>query len=247
MKCIILCAGFVDKKFNLEPGIPRALLKIKNDKTILDYMVEKVEKLDEVSEIIITTNNTYIDSLSKWIKTREYEIPITVINDMVNNKNETLGAVGDVEYIINYENIDDDILILLGDNLFDFDLEKIINFYKHNKSLIITGKLVEEDEDVRRFGIFDIDDSNKVTSFLEKSDEDLKKYKSMGIYIIPKEIVPIIKQYLEEGNRTETPGYFIEYITKFKDVYAYINNSIWFDINENKDLIEAREVYKEKN
>lgn len=247
MKCIILCAGFVDKDFNLEEGIPRALLKIKDDKTILDYAIEKLEKLNEVKEVIITTNNKYVESLSNWIDHAEYDIPITIINDMVDNKNETLGAVGDVEYIINYENIDDDILVILGDNLFDFDLEKIINYYKQNKSLIITGKLVEENEDVSRFGIFDTNEAHKVTSFIEKSDEIVKKYKSMGIYIIPRDIVPIIKQYLEEGNRTETPGYFIEYISKYKDIYAYINNSVWFDINENSDLLKAREIYKEKN
>lgn len=242
MKCIILSAGYPGNTFPQEKEIPRSLLKISEDKTILDQIISVVSPLKDVDKIIVSTNNRYYETLSTWKKGKKFEKEVTIINDTTNNSNEMLGAMGDIEYTINYENIEDDGLIILGDNVFDFSLERFLDAFKEKRKAYIGIMEEEEKRFLSSVGIIERDEEGRVIDFEEKPKDPKTNIKSLGIYLLPKEVLPWIRVYLEEGNRVETPGYFIKYLYKKEPIYTYAFTGNWFDVNTPNELEKAKTV-----
>lgn len=242
MKCIILSAGYRGDSFDISADTPRTLLEITEESTILDAIIEKVSEIKDVDKIFITTNNRYYEKLSTWKKSQSFEKAVELINDTTNNSNEMLGAMGDIEYTINYESIEDDVLVILGDNVFDFSLKPLISSFHKDRNSYIGVMRESEKELLSSVGIIERDEKHKVIGFEEKPVNPKTDVKSLGIYLFPKEILPWIRVYLEEGNLVETPGYFIKYLYKRNPIYAFEFTGNWFDINTPKELSKARYI-----
>lgn len=245
MKCLILCAGYENSSFSLEKHVPRCLLMIQKNQTILDIILEKVSQLKEITEVIIVTNNHYYNALATWKENRKNDV--CLINDTTNNKNECLGAVGDILYTINDKDIKDDLLVISGDNVFDFSLDSMVHFFTRYRNTVVGAQKEDDMSLLSYYGVIEVDNQNKIKTFEEKPTEPKGNIKSLGIYLFPKEILSYIKFYLEEGNRVDTPGYFIEYLLKKENVYMYEFDGTWFDIHEENELLKARTIWKEKN
>ena len=121
MKCILLCAGYATRLFPLTENFPKALLEV-GGRPLLNYIVDEVNTLDEVDEIYLVTNNKYTPHFQKWADELNNIKPITVFNDKTTTNENRLGAIGDIEFTIENAKIDDDLLIIAGDNLFTFKL-----------------------------------------------------------------------------------------------------------------------------
>ncbi len=120
MKCILLCAGYATRLFPLTENFPKALLKV-GEKAILDYIVAEVNNIDQVDEIYLITNAKYTPHFEKWAEEKNNIKTIKVINDETYSNEDRLGAIGDIMYTLDKEKVDDDVLIIAGDNLFTFD------------------------------------------------------------------------------------------------------------------------------
>lgn len=248
MKCIILCAGYTEVDFKEDEQLPKALFTITNNRTILDYTVEKIEKETVIDEIIIATNNRYVEKVRQWKENHVFSTPITIINDTTNNSNEMLGAVGDIAYTINYMDIKEDLMVVFGDNLFDFSLDTLINNFKEDKTVLIAGQSLHNSDIASNLGVMEVSEDNRLLRFEEKVSSPIGRIKSLGIYLFKGEILPYVGKYLSEGNLTEAPGYFIRYLHDNK-IPIYVNqcNSRWFSIRCLEDLKRAREYYIQKN
>lgn len=55
---------------------------------------------------------------------------IKVINDQTTANDNHLGAIADIQYVIVKVRIYEDLLVLAGDNLFDFELLDFFGFYE---------------------------------------------------------------------------------------------------------------------
>ena len=243
MKCIVLCSDNKNINFNTNKNIPRTLMKINDEKRIIDYILKASSKVDEIDEIILVSNNTHFEALKKWSQNLSYLKPINVLNDTTNNVNEKLGAMGDIQYVINYFDIKDDLLIIFGDNIFDFELDEIVKKSK-SKNISYIGVMKEEEkENLKDFGIIKIGDNKQVLDFTEKPNDPEDNNISLGIYVLAKEAIPYMKFYLEEGNKVDAPGYFIKYLTKYKPVltHEFIGNFV--DVNTEKDLEKAKNIF----
>ena len=132
MKAIILCAGYATRLYPLTLDKPKALLPI-HDRALLDYTIDKLP--ENIKEIIIVSNDKYYENFLSWAT--KYGNRMKVLNDETTSNETRLGGIGDLWFAIEKEKVDDDILVLCGDNLFDFDLADFINFFeKHNKSAV---------------------------------------------------------------------------------------------------------------
>lgn len=246
MKCIILCAGYATRLYPLTENYPKALLDIKEGKPLLNYTIEQIEELDEIDEIFLITNERFHDCFQNWANKLGIKKPITIINDHTRTNDDRLGAIGDIQYTINSQNIYDDVLIVLGDNLFDFDLKQLLNFY-HDKNAPVVGGQYEEDKDLlSRLGVIEADSNNQIVGFEEKPPQPKGNMKSFGIYVYPKHVVSVLKQYLEEGNKPDAPGYFLSYLYQKEPVYVFPFKGNWFDVGTHEALAEVRELYSKK-
>lgn len=230
MKAIILAAGYATRLYPLTIDTPKALLKIKGI-TILDYILEKVETIEEINEIIIVSNNKFYDSFKKWSENYKGKKQISILNDLSSSNETRLGAIGDINFAIKEKNIDDDIIVLASDNYFSFDLKEIYNYYKNRNSDIIIGSLAEQEIlNQKKYAIADIDNYNQVIHLEEKPENPKTNIIIHAIYFYKKETLPLFNTYLEDGNNKDSPGNFPSWLYKKKPLYCYISEGTCFDI-----------------
>lgn len=245
MKCIFLCAGYATRLFPLTENFPKALLKV-GGRALLDYILDEVNSLDEIDEIYLVTNAKYTPHFESWAKEKNNIKPITVINDGTYTNDDRLGAIGDINFTIEKCNINDDVLIIAGDNLFTFKLREFVDFYKVKNAPSVC---VREETDInllKRVGVAVLDDSNKILDFEEKPAEPKSKYAVYAEYIYPKEILPVFKEYLAEGNSNDAPGNFVAYLYKKMPTYAYPFKGECYDVGTHDALAYVNEIYSKK-
>ena len=246
MKCILLCAGYATRLFPLTENFPKALLKV-GGKAIIDYTLEKVNEIDEIDEIYLVTNAKYTPHFEAWAKEKENIKPITVFNDGTSSNADRLGAIGDIQYTINQASINDDMLILATDNLFDFKLKDFYDFYKTKNAPCVCVKKETDINLLKRVGVAELDDEMKMLGFVEKPAEPKSDYAVYAEYIYPKEVIPEIDNYLKEGNSCDAPGNLVAYIYKKMPTYAYAFTGECYDVGTHDALAQVNELYNNKN
>ena len=204
MKCILLCAGYATRLFPLTENFPKALLEV-GGRPLLDYIVDEVNSLDEVDEIYLVTNNKYTPHFQKWADEKNNKKTITVFNDKTTTNENRLGAIGDIQFTIENAKIDDDLLIIAGDNLFTFKLRDFVDFQKSKGTSAICVK-EEDHESLKRLGVVETDENQKIVGFEEKPGEPKGKYAASAVYLYPREVVPEFKKYIDEGKLGKSSG-----------------------------------------
>lgn len=243
MKCILLCAGYATRLFPLTENFPKALIKV-GDKAILDYILDEVNTLEEVDEIYLVTNAKYTPHFENWKNEKNNIKPIKVLNDGTYTNDDRLGAIGDILYTIEKENINDDILIIAGDNLFTFKLRDFCDFYKTKKAPAVC---VREEEDInllRRVGVALVDPDMKIIDFEEKPANPKSKYAVYAEYIYPRSVLPVFKEYFADGHSNDAPGNFVQYLYKKMPTYAFSFEGECYDVGTHEALAEVNEIYK---
>ena len=245
MKCILLCAGYATRLFPLTENFPKALLEV-GGRAILDYTLDKVNEIDEIDEIYLVTNAKYTPHFEKWANEKNNVKPITVFNDGTTNNDDRLGAIGDIQFVIDSAKVDDDILVLATDNLFEFKLLDFYNFYKTKNAPSVCVREEQDMNLLKRVGVAQLDDEMKIVDFEEKPAEPKSKYAVYAEYIYPRNVLPKIKEYLDEGNSCDAPGNLVAYMYKKMPTYAYAFEGPCFDVGTHDALAEVNEIYSNK-
>lgn len=204
-------------------------------KPIIEHIIAKVEELGSVDSIYIVTNDKFYLQFLDWSKTFSSNIPVKILNDNTKSNETRLGSIGDINFAIEKEKINDDFLIVNSDNLFSFSLKGMFNHFKRNSVPLISLYDVKTIEEAKKFGIPVLGKNNKVLEFIEKPKQPSSTFASIGIYFYPKKVIPLIKKYLAEGNSPDTTGGFVEWLHKQADVYSYLfdkKEDWWLDIGD---------------
>lgn len=240
MKAIILCAGYATRLYPITLDFPKHLLEI-NNKPILEFIYDKINKISYIDEIIVVTNNKFYPNFRKWADSIDKNIK--VINDNTNNDNEKLGGIGDLHFVINKSKINDDLLIILGDNFFEFDLKKFVNFAIKTNKVILAGYDINDFEEAKRFGVLKINDKNILLDFQEKPENPSSSLISTGIYFFPKKKIKFIYDYMKTNENKDGPGYLIKSLCPRKEVFVYVFKEPWYDIGTLKQYKSLQEKY----
>lgn len=241
MKCIILAAGYATRLYPLTIDRPKPLLEVAG-KTILAHILGKVEKVKSVDEVFIITNDRFYNHFMDWVKEYTSSQKINVLNDLTDTNDNRLGAIKDIQYVLDNTVIDSDLMVLAGDNLFDFELKDFVEYFEKNAHDCITTHEINDVERIKRTGVIEIDENGKVISFEEKPIKPKSNLAVPPFYIYKQETLPLIAQYIQEGNNPDAPGNFIPWLIRHKDVHAYKFAGKRYDIG----TIESYENVKEK-
>lgn len=244
MKAIILAAGYATRMYPLTENQPKPLLKVA-EKPMLNYILEKLKPLPEISEIFVVTNARFYDTFRVWLNSFTSPQKIHLINDGTQSKDDRLGAVGDINFILKEEDINDDLLILGGDNLFEDDLSGLMNLFREKGSTILLNE-VKDKEAAKRFGIVSIDQNKKITRFVEKPMSPESTLAATLIYALKKDDLSLLGEAIKSGFADRT-GDFIAYLSKRRSVYGLNIKGKWFDIGSFESLNEANEHFKKKS
>ncbi|MFA5118302.1 MAG: nucleotidyltransferase family protein [Candidatus Omnitrophota bacterium] len=241
MKALILAAGYATRLYPLTKDMPKPLLDVAG-KPIIDYIIDKIKAVQAVNEVVIVSNNKFYGHFNEWISRKPQDrLKYRIVNDGSNTVEDRLGAVGDINLSIQECSIDDDLLIVAGDNLFDFSLNDFILFARQ-KSPYHAICLFHDDNtaaDLTRFGIVQIDSNAMVTDFEEKPKAPKSRFIATCIYYVPQQKLQLINKYIGQGNQHDTPGSYIKWLTQYDRVYGNICNGTWFDLGDLDALKEA--------
>jgi len=244
MKVLFLCAGYATRLYPLTLNKPKPLLPV-GGRPILDYLLEKVKKIDEVDEVYVVTNNKFFKNFEEWAKSKKERFNIKVFNDRTLTNETRLGAVGDMQFVIDKVELHDDLLVIAGDNLFEFELKNFINYTK-DRGITIAARYIENLEDMKRYGEVKVDKDNKIIYLKEKPESPQSHLAASCIYFFPKETIFLIGEYLKEGNNPDQPGRYIEWLYKKEPVYVYEFKEKWYDIGNMEQYKKADEEYSKK-
>jgi len=247
MKVLILAAGYAIRLQPLTLNTPKSLLEI-GGKKIIDRIVGKILGLKDLDEIYVITNRKFYRNFIEWSKSCGCRKKISIIDDGTATNEMRLGAIRDMELAIREKKIDDDLLVIAGDNLFEMDINTFVNFAASKKdgasvALYDVGSL----EAAKKYGVVNIDKSGSVVEFEEKPANPKSTLISTGIYYFPKEYVSDIDRYLKaEGAKFDAPGYYIKWLSANGKVYGFSFLQDWYDIGDIGSYNKADEEYKKK-
>ncbi|OIO32952.1 MAG: hypothetical protein AUJ70_04360 [Candidatus Omnitrophica bacterium CG1_02_40_15] len=244
MKVLLLAAGYATRLYPLTLNTPKPLLEVAG-KTVMGYIFDLIEPLKKVDEVFIATNKKFYQNFEDWKKRFSSSKKITIIDDGTTSNEARLGATGDIEFVIEKENISDDLLVLAGDNLFKADLSIFTNFCISKKPSITIGLYDIKDLILAAsYGIVSIDKNNKIIDFKEKPANPASTLAAMCLYFFPKRKLDIMKRYMGMDNAKDAPGYFLEWLYKRESVFGYVfKDKKWFDIGDKKSLDEAEKEF----
>ena len=131
MKCLILAAGYATRLYPLTENFPKPLLKV-GEKTILDWLLSDIDSAKLTDGYIVISNHKYAHHFQDWAAA--HSLPITVVDDGTSTNETRLGAVCDIQFAIDQLKLDDDLLIIAGDNVLDFSLTRFIDYALEKKS-----------------------------------------------------------------------------------------------------------------
>ncbi|WP_368646196.1 NDP-sugar synthase [Alkalibacterium putridalgicola] len=245
MKAIVLAAGYATRLYPLTKDTPKPLLEVAGT-TILDFIVAKMEKVESLDEIIIVTNNKFAGHFEAWAKDADYSKKLTVVNDGSLTNDTRLGAIGDIQYVIDSLKVDDDLMIMAGDNLFDFELTDFADYFHDVDTDCITAYEESDLNQQKRAGIVELTDDQLVQSFEEKPDQPKSPYAVPAFYLYKKETLPLFKTYLNEGNNPDAPGHFIPYLLDKKPVHAFLFEGKRYDIGTVESYERVKKIFENK-
>jgi len=229
MKAIFLLAGYATRMYPLTENQPKALLPFKG-KTVLDHILDQVNKIKEIDTIYAVTNSKFYPHFCEWAKTAPTSIPIEVLDDGTSTNETRRGAIGDIYFTITEKNIDDELFIVAGDNYFTYDLTEQYDVFRKTGCDTIVGKELNDIEQLKAFAVAKLDENGKVLDLIEKPANPESNIAIYAAYFYRKDTVKMVKQYLDEGNDPDPPGAFPQWLHKKRDVYTYTMNGDCYDI-----------------
>jgi glucose-1-phosphate thymidylyltransferase len=201
---------------------------------MIDFILERIREADPLAMHVVT-NAKFAGAFREWAPA-----DVTVHDDATTSEDDRLGAIGDLRFVVERAGIDDDLLVVAGDNLFDYSLAEYVRWWRA-KGVASAVALYEhpDRELVKQYGVVEVDDSERVVSFVEKPAEPPSNLAATACYLFHREHVKLVATYLDEGNVPDQPGRFVEWLYRRAPVYGYRFGGEWLDIGDREQLLEA--------
>lgn len=245
MKLIVLAAGYATRLYPLTLNQPKPLLPVAG-RPMIEHVLDCLKPAAEIDHVFVVTNEKFAGHFEEWAQSYEAGhagLPVTVVNDHSTDDANKLGAIGDLHLVITQAKIDDDIIIVAGDNLFSQPLEGFSEFCRARNAPVIGVYDVGNLNESRKYGVIGVDDENQITFFEEKPAEPKSTLIAIALYYYPRRILSLIREYIAAGNNPDQPGLLVQWLYPRTPVYVWRVPGIWFDIGSKETLEEANRIF----
>lgn len=248
MKALILAAGYATRLYPLTKEYPKPLLLVKN-RPIINYIIDKLDKLSGVDEIIVVTNSKFISCFKEWAKGKDRKKHISLVDDLTKAHSDKRGAIGDINFVLKKRRIKDDLLVIGGDNLFDGSLGDFLKFASSVATNPVIGVYdLRTKKGADKYGIVKTDKKSRIVNFQEKPKNPQSTLVAMCLYYFPKETLRFVKEYSgSKVNRADATGFYIDWLRKKIPVYAFNFRGSWYDIGDHNFYNQAKEKFAKHN
>ena len=239
MKCLILAAGYATRLYPLTENFPKPLLKV-GEKTILDWLIDDIDQASVVDEYVVISNHKFAGIFEDWAKGKR----VTVLDDGTSSNETRLGAVRDIQFAIDELKLDDDLLVIAGDNLLDFSLVRFIQYAQEKGTTCVMRYYEPAIEKLRKTGVATVNDEGLILSMVEKPAEPQSHWCCPPFYFYRKEDVPLVKVGIDSGCGVDAPGSFIAWLAGQTPVYAWEMPGRRYDIGNLASYEEVKRNYR---
>ena len=245
MKCLILAAGYATRLYPLTENFPKPLLEVAG-KPILDWLIDDMAATGLVDEYIVISNHKFAHIFDEWAAKHTEQV-IRVIDDGTTSNENRLGAVRDIQFAIDRLSLDDDLLVMAGDNLLDFSLEGFIRYFDQKKASCVMSYYVEDKARLQKSGVAELDPDRRITAMAEKPADPKSNWCVPAFYCYTREDSRLIEKGIEDGCGVDAPGSFIAWLCGQTDVYAWEMPGKRYDIGNLASYEEVKKIFDEKS
>jgi glucose-1-phosphate thymidylyltransferase len=237
MHAVILAAGYATRLRPLTDSVAKPLLPV-GGRPMVDWIMDAVDTVDDVTGVHVVTNSRYAPDFERWARERR---GVRVHDDGTRSNDDRLGAVGDIHFVVDAGGLDgEDLLVIAGDNLFEFSLRDYVGFWrgKGESSAIAVHRLADPSL-ASLYGVVELDEEDRVVRLEEKPEHPRSDLISAAMYVFHRAHVPLIGEYLDEGNSPDHSGAFLAWLYRREPVFGYRFEDAWLDIGDRDQLLEA--------
>jgi glucose-1-phosphate thymidylyltransferase len=244
VKLVVLAAGYATRLYPLTLNQPKPLLPVAG-KPMMEHVLDNLLPIDEIDEIYVVTNAKFVEHFQAWANEYQTKMsrPITIVDDGSTDDSNKLGAIGDLSLVLAQGRIDDDIIVVGGDNLFSESLRAFGDFCRERDAPVTGVYDVGDLNEIKKYNAIEIDKEDRITFFEEKPAQPKSTLTGIALYYYPSSVLPLIKQYIAEGNNPDQPGRLVQWLYPRTPFYVWRVPGIWFDVGSKETLEEANRMF----
>ena len=237
LKALVLAAGYATRLYPLTKDRPKPLLEL-GGRPLVDWILDRIAEVGEIEQVHLVTNAKFAPAFESWAPAE-----VVIHDDGTASEDDRLGAIGDLAFVVERAGLEgDDLLVIAGDNLFDFSLAELVGFWRtKGTASALALHDVGDRELARKYGIVELDGEDRVTTFVEKPADPPSTLAATATYLFHRDHVALVPRYLEEGNSPDQPGRFVAWLHEREPVYGFRFDGEWLDIGDREQLREADE------
>jgi glucose-1-phosphate thymidylyltransferase len=241
VKAVILAAGYATRLYPLTLDRPKALLPV-GGKPMLDHLLEQLERVEGLDEVYVVTNSKFADAFREWAAGHS-GLPLRILDDGTVDDDSRLGAIGDLDLTIREAELEDDLLVLAGDNLFSESIAPFPVFALEKAGPALGVYDVGDLDTIRRYSVIELDGDDRVTRLEEKPEQPRSTLAGIALYFYPRSALRLVREYLEDGNNPDQPGRLVQWLYPRTPVYGWRVPGRWFDVGSKETLAEADQAF----
>ncbi len=231
MRAVILAGGFATRLWPITLAWPKPLLPVAGV-PILDHILRLIP--EELLPVAVNTNRRFAREFQHWAQGK----PVELVVEEAQSEGEKLGAVGSLAHLVDKLSINEDLLVVAGDNLLDLDLSRFLAASQGHPAVALYD-LGHPQRATRRYGVAVVE-NGWIVEFQEKPENPKSSLASTACYFFPKEVLPLLSMYLAQAPAgRDAPGYFLAWLLERFPIRAYTEVREWLDIGDRVSYIEA--------
>ncbi len=245
MKVLILAAGYATRLYPLTLTQPKPLLPVAG-KPMIEHVIDNIAPIGGIDRVYVVTNAKFAGHFQKWADTyraTKAKLDFTIVNDGSTDDSNKLGAIGDLHLVLQKENVNDDLIVVAGDNLFSETLEVFGKFCREKNAPVVGLYDVGSLDEVKKYNSITVDDEGRITFFEEKPKNPSSTLSAIALYFYPKHSLALIRQYLADGNNPDQPGRLVQWMYPRTSFYTWTVPGLWYDIGSKENLEEANRIF----
>jgi len=249
MKCLILAAGYATRLYPLTENFPKPLLAV-GEKTILDWLVDDIVSTKAINEFVVISNHKFARHFADWAKEKEFLLgqtgaapKFTVVDDGTSTNETRLGAVRDIQFAVDKLKMNDDMLVIAGDNILDFSFAGFLAFAKEKGTSCVMCHEENELAKQQKTAIITKDGTDLITSYEEKPKEPKGNLAVPPFYFYRAEDAARIPEALENGCHADAPGSFAAWLSRQTAVHAWTMPGKRYDIGDIKSYDYVKSIF----
>ncbi len=245
MKALVLAAGYATRLRPLTDETAKSLLELAG-RPMIDYLCDRIDETDAVGELHIVSNARFASDFERWASARRGRLRPLVHNDGSRRNEERLGAIADMRLVIERAGLEgEDMLVVAGDNLFDFSLAALVEFWRSKPGAsCVAVQRCPDAERISSYGVVELSPDGRVTEFVEKPEHPASDLIATAAYVYTSRHTALIGRYLAEGNSPDQPGNFLAWLYSREPVFGFVFEETWLDIGDHEQLREADELLR---